>query len=189
MVHPVTKTFAAILSLALLVSANSSAEISWSLHPSISGPDGPSAPYVTATLGPRQIKYVPPIKWKITDTQFIPPGVPGAYAFANAIAIDKPAPWTTDRLKTLHDFILSHLPPGAKDASILSEGPLPVQIDGQPPCEISATYAYYGQTYSESVIFIERDKTQFQFHLDCPNPAFPSLHALFLSSLLSLDGI
>lgn len=183
------KTFTALFVLSTLLASTCRAEIQWTFHPSVHGIDGRSAPYVTSMLGAGEIRYVPPLKWTVSGTRFIPPGKIEADAFVVAIPIQAPAPWTPDRAKALYAAVLSQMVPrGASKATFLSEGVLPVQIDGQSAYEICLSYVSYGQAYSEGVVFVEHGKIQLQFHFGCLTDDFAPLHAAFVGSLLTAQG-
>jgi hypothetical protein len=189
MVHRIVKPFTLFFILSAFLASSCLAEIHWTFHPSVHGVDGPSAAYVTTALGGSELKYVLPAKWTLSDTRFIPPGNVQANAFVVAVPIQAPAPWTPDRGKELDAAALSHfVPGGATGATVLSEAVLPVKIDGQSAYEISISYSFYAQAFTECIVYVEHGKTQLQFHLVALRNDYPNLHGAFIGSLLSLDG-
>jgi len=183
------KSFTAGLALCALFASTCPAEINWTYHPRIHGPEGPESAYVTATVAGREIRYVPPVKWTVSGGLFIPPGKLQADCFVNAATIKAPAPWTADRAKAIHEAALAQLiPKGATNEAIISEGVIPIQIDGQSAYEICMSYAYYGQTYMKAVVFVEHLTMQLQFHFGSLKNDFADLHGAFLGSLSSVDG-
>jgi len=183
------KTLAAFFALSALLASTCSAEIQWTLHPSVQGIDGMTAPYVTSMLGGDEIRYVPPVDWTLSGDRFIPSGKVEADAYFDTARIQAPAPWTPDRAKALHSAVLSRMiPSGATDPAILSEGPLPVRVAGQSGYEICFSYFAYGRQFAESLVVAEHGDTQFQIHFGCLKGDFTDLHAAFVASLFTLRG-
>jgi len=183
------KLFTAFFVSSALLASTCVADVHWTYHPSVHTVDGPSGAYVTAKFRTGELRYAPPMKWALSDSRFIPPGKVEADAYVVAVPIRAPAPWTPDRAKALHAAALSQsVPKGATGAAVLSEGVLPVLIDGQSAYEICLSYSYYGQVFSESTVYVEHGNTQLQFHLGCLQNDFSTLHAAFLGSLLSVAG-
>lgn len=182
------KACGAFFILDLLLASTCLADVHWTFHPSVHGVDGPTAAYVTSNLGANQISYIPPLKWTLSGTRFIPPGKIEADAFIDAIPIRAASPWTPDRAKALDTAVLTKmLPTGASHGAILSEGVMPIEIAGESTYEICFSYDRYAQSYTESVVFVEHGKTQFQVHLGCLKDDFALLHPAFVSSLFSLQ--
>jgi hypothetical protein len=189
MVHRIVKPFTLFFILSALLASSCLAEIHWTYHPSVHGIDGPSAPYVTSPLGTVELRYVLPAKWTLSDTRFFPPGKLEADAYVVAVPIQAPAPWTPDRAKELVAAVLSQsVPRGATGATVVSEGLLPVRIDGQSAYEICFSYSFYAQAFTGCVVYVEHGKIQLQFHLVAQRKDYPDLHGAFVGSLLSLDG-
>lgn len=184
-----TRSVVIFLVLSALLASTGLADIHWILHPSVHTADGPSSAYATSILGSREITYVPPVHWLVSGTRFLPPGKTEADASVDAIPIKEPLPWTPDRIKETHAMVLSQaIPGGASKPAIVSEGMLPIQIDGQSVYEICVSYAFYGREYMESVDFLERGTLQLRFKFGCLKDDFTPLHAAFIASLLTLQG-
>jgi hypothetical protein len=182
------KPVAAFFGLSALAASMCLADVHWTFHPSVHGVDGPSAPYVTSELGANEISYIPPLKWTVSGTKFIPPGKIEADAFIDVVPIGAPSAWTPDRSRELHSAVLGQMvPSGASKATVVSEGVLPFEMEGGSPYEICFSYNRYAQSYMESVVFVEHGKTQFQIHLGCLKDDFALLHPAFVSSLFSLQ--
>ena len=160
------------------------------LHPSVIGSDGPTFPYVTTVLEGAEITYFPPVRWALSGGRFIPPGKTEADAYVEAVPIQGPAPWTPERAKAAHEAVLARIvPKGATNAAVVSEGATSFRIAGQCGYEICFSYAYYGQEYGGSVIFVEHGKTQLQFHLGCLKRDFDTLRGALNGSLFTLRGL
>ncbi len=182
------KTLTVLLVLSTFLVSSCPAQLQWTFHPPVHGPDGPSVAYATSGLGAIRIKYVLPAKWAVSGTRFLPPGKIEADAYVDAVPIKEQTPWTPDRAKQLHAMVLSQMVPRrSTDVSVLYEGIMPVQIDGQSSYEICVSYSYYGQKYTEGIVFVEYGKTQLAFHLCSLKVDFENLHPIFIGSLLSVD--
>jgi hypothetical protein len=184
------RAFAILSVLTWLLASTCHAELEWIFHPRVPGIDGPSPAYVTATLNSGHIRYEPPHGWIVSGSRFIAPGKTEADAFAEAVTIKGPSPWTADRAKALHSYVLARMvPKDATDATILSEGVMPIEIAEQTSYEICFTYGLYGQAYIESVVFTELGNTRLQFHFGCLRDDFSALHPVFTRSLRTVQGI
>jgi len=177
--------------MALLASAAPAlAEVSWTVHPSEMGSDGPTALYVTARLAGREIRYVPPLRWVVNSMGFKPPGMLEADARVTAAPIPADAPWTDIRGKIARAFVLVRLiPPGATKVSVDIETVNQLQVCSQGACEIGVSYAFYGQEISESFVFVEHNRLQLQFRFGGLKQDFPNLRAQFIASLSSVSGL
>jgi hypothetical protein len=181
------KTAACLLS-ATLLACTCRAGIDWTFHPSVQGTDGPTAPYVDSMVGGSEITYVPPVKWVVSGSQFLPPGKREADAYIEAYSIKAALPWTPDRAKALEAAALSRLPRGATNVKIDSEGVASLQVAGEISYEVRFSYIYFGQTFVESVLYAEHGTVQLRFHFGCLKSDFDALHAAFIGSLFSVRG-
>jgi len=178
------------LALLLLLASASLAEVPWAFHPSVIGPDGPTAAYVTAIIDSRQVRYVPPLKWQIGKTRFTPENKLEADAFLEAAPSPGDIPWTDARAKLARAFVLSRLVPGgATNVTVLSESLNPLTLFRRGTYEICFSYTRYGQEFSESIFFAEHGKTELQFHFGCLKKDFPDLHAQFIMSLSAFGDL
>ena len=175
--------------LGLLAVRSARADLHWTLHPSVMGPDGPTSAFATALINGNEIHYIPPAKWRVEGDRIIPPNAVSADAYLTVVPIAAPTPWTDDRAKELHRNVLAKMVPhGAKDAAIISEGVMPLQIAGQTTYAVCYTYAFYGQKYRESLHIVEHGNVQLQFHFGCLQSDYETFRAAFEGSLMTLRG-
>jgi hypothetical protein len=189
MVYSVIKKWFILCVAGIALASTCSAAIEWTLHPAVYGDDGLTAPFVTAMVGSNEITYVPPTQWMASGARVFPPAKIEADGYFDVAAIQAPSDWTADRVKVLHDTVLSRMiPRGTANPGIVSEKVLPMQIGGMSAYEICFTYARFAQQFEESVVFVEHGKTQLQIHFGSLKQDFADLHAAFLGSLFTLRG-
>ena len=189
MVHRVKYRFSAVLLASLFWAVNCFGEMEWAFHPSEHTNDGASAAYVTAPLDGGQLRYVLPSGWCFSGDRFLPTGKNEADAYIDAARIQSPSPWTPDRAKAVRDWIIAQkAAKKATNVACISEGELPFKIEGQSAYEFTLTYGYYGQRFTEAVVFVEHGQVQLQIHLGALKDDFAELHKEFVATLFSVNG-
>jgi hypothetical protein len=175
------------LLVSLLLCASAHAQFAY--HPSVPGPDGPTAAFVTFKAGNREVKYCPPVHWERFVDHFRPEKYDLAEASIVTSAIDAATPWTEDHIKQVREAVLSRMvPQGVTKLEVVSEEASPLKICGQETYEITFSCVAYGMEYETSVLFVEKEHTQLRFVLSTRKKDFADLHQVFRGSLFSVDG-
>ena len=179
-----------IIYIALCVSLHGMAEPNVQYHPSVAGTDGAEAAFVTFKDGDREIRYVPPENWTVSDAHFQPSGKIMADAWIDTIPIQEAIQWDDEHVKKIQSWVLtSFVPNGSENRAVVSEKMNPLKIGSHDTYEITVSYNFYGIDHKTSILFVERGKTEFRFIFVARKQDFEELHALFMGSLFSVDGI
>jgi hypothetical protein len=184
------RSIAILLALGSLLVSACRAELDWTYHPKVPGIDAPVPAYVTSKLETGEIRYIPPQKWTVSGTRFLPPGKIEADEYAEAISNQTRAPWTPERGQALYAEMASQITAkGATTVTLLSAGVTPILMAGQAAYEICFSYSFYGQAYTESVVLMDLGRTQLRFHFGCLQGDFAALHPTFVRSLRSVQPL
>lgn len=176
--------------LALCFSLRGMAEPNVQYHPSVFGPDGAQAAFVSFKDGDREIRYVPPENWTVSNAHFQPTGDKMADAWIDTSPILEPVQWNMEHIKKIQNWVMtSFIPKGSGNIKVVSEEINPLKIGKQETYEITISYNFYGLDYQTSILFVERGKTEFRFIFVAGKQNFEALHSCFRGSLFSLDGI
>lgn len=118
-----------------------------------------------------------------------PPEKPQAEATIIRFPVSKPQPFDDERLKKLLDDAMALVPKGSENVTIVSQERNPVVINQKETFQIILNYNLFGQSYTRSVLFMDRGREQMRFQLVCRSADFSNLHRLFLHSQFSWENL
>ena len=179
-----------ILYLALCFSLHAMAQTHFQYHPSVLGDDGAEAAFVTFKAENREIRYVPPADWGISDGHFRPGGEITADVWIDTSPLPAPVQWNEEHIQQIRDWVLTgFIPKQSRNITIVSEELNPLKIGGLATFEITVSYDFFGLDRQTSILFVNRGKTDFRFICAARKQNFEALHSSFRGSLFSVDGI
>lgn len=81
------------------------------------------------------------------------------------------------------------MPKGSTDIQLTSQEKNPLMIQRKETFLLTLTYNFYGQSYSRSILFLNRGKEQIRFQLACHQADFNELQKAFLGSQYSWQNL
>jgi hypothetical protein len=105
------------------------------------------------------------------------------------VSLPKLASFDDETLKKLVGEALASVPRGSTDAQLVSQEKNPLMIERKETFLVVFTYILYGQSYSRSSLFLNRDKEQIRFQLACRQTDFKELQKAFLGSQYSWQNL
>ena len=92
-------------------------------------------------------------------------------------------------MRNLVDEALASVPTGSTHAQLISHEKNPLMIERKETLLLTLTYNFYGQSYSRSILFLNRRKEQIRFQLACRGADFKELQKAFLGSQYSWQNL
>ncbi len=145
--------------------------------------------------GAKEITYSPPRGWEYSGSAnkltLHPPNKPQAEATIYWIPLPEPAAATFDdqTVKKLVEETLGAAPSGSTNVRLVSQEKDPLMIERKGTFLVVVSYDLYGNSYTRSVMFLNRGKEQVRFQLLCRSGDFKELQKAFLGSQYSWQGL
>lgn len=182
MVHALTIVFACLLSAGI-------ARAELDLTPKLShyDLDGIKFRKLVFSESGKEITYVPPRDWDYSGTAarlvLHPPKKTQAEASITKFALPGITALDEQATKMLVAEALKSLPVESTNVSVTSQEKNPFLVAGKETFLVSLTYNLYGETYSRSLVFLNRSTDQIRFQLIARSTDFKELQADFQKSL------
>jgi hypothetical protein len=155
--------------------------------------DGVTYRQLAFSDGTQTITYRAPTSWRYfgTANQLVlrPPNNPQAEATITKVPLSQPVQFDDDTVKRLVAEITAAVPKESKGATVVSQQRNPVVIDGKDTFLVILEYTVVNQTYSRSILFLNRGTEQLRFQLTCPKADFKDLQATFFRSQFSWENL
>jgi hypothetical protein len=141
----------------------------------------------------REVTYVPPRDWDYSGsaTRLIlhPPRKAQAEAAITTTSLPSGTGLDEAATNTLVNETLRSVPVGSTHIAVISQERNPLLIAGKETFFVSVTYIFYGETYTRSVLFLNRASEQMRFQLISRSSDFEELQAEFQRSLYSWKNL
>src|ERR1700680_4557519 len=188
MVH----SLALIVSLLLLV-GNARADLQFTPKIVEYELDGVKFKHLAFSDGAKEITSSSPRGWgysgNANQLTLHPPNKSQAEATISKVPLSQPANFDDETLKKLVDEALASVPKGSTDIQLTSQEKNPLMIQRKETLLLTLTYNFYGQSYSRSILFLNRGKEQIRFQLTCHQADFNELQKAFLGSQYSWQNL
>lgn len=161
-------------------------------HPDEYEVEGAHFPCMNLSCGDLKITMTPPKGWECAGGSkkaiFRIPGKIQADASIEMTSLDAPDDFES-LAANINDTAASFLPKDSQDITVEEVGKDCPAISGHTTIEVVLKYWRNNETWTRSILLLNRDKTRFSFVLDCHSADFAELHAQFRSSLFSVQGL
>jgi len=155
--------------------------------------DGVKFKHLAFSDGAKEITYSSPRGWgysgNANQLTLHPPNKSQAEATISKVPLSQPANFDDETLKKLVDEALASVPKGSTDIQLTSQEKNPLMIQRKETLLLTLTYNFYGQSYSRSILFLNRGKEQIRFQLTCHQADFNELQKAFLGSQYSWQNL
>jgi hypothetical protein len=155
--------------------------------------DGVTYKQLAFSDGTKTITYRPPTNWRYfgDPNQLVlrPPNKPQAEATINKIPLSQAVQFDDETVKKLVTEMIAAVPKETKAVTVVSQQRNPVIIDGKDTFLVILDYTLVGQTYSRSILFLNRGTEQLRFQLTCREVDFEDLQATFFRSQFSWENL
>jgi len=135
----------------------------------------------------KEITYVPPKDWDYSGNAarliLHPPKKAQAEASITRSALPGVTVLDEQAMKMLVSEALKSVPVESTNVTVTSQEKNLFLIAGKETFLVSLTYTLYGETYSRSLVFLNRSTDQIRFQLISRSPDFKQLQAEFQRSL------
>ena len=182
----------ALASLLLVAAARADLQ----LTPRISQYEGDGVKFKQLTFsdgGAKEITYSPPREWDYSGNAnqltLYPPNKSQAEATIFKVPLSQPASFDDETVKKLVNEALASVPTGSTSVHLISQEKNPLMIERKETLLLTLTYNFYGQSYSRSILFLNRRKEQIRFQLACRGADFKELQKAFLGSQYSWQNL
>lgn len=169
------------------------AELRLQPQPSTFQLEGITFPQVIFHDNDKVVAYVPPRGWKYSGSETIlrlwPNGVTQAEASVTKLPLSKTASFDEANRHVFVEEAIAALPQGSTNAQVVSQELNPVRIGGNDTFLVTISFTSYGNDFSRSVMFLNREQDQIQFQLTSRTSDFPALQKAFLKSHFSWRGL
>jgi hypothetical protein len=143
--------------------------------------------------GGHRVTYAPPRKWTYSGggNRFVlrPASESNAEAVITVSNLSRPETFDAATIKRLSDDVLASIPPGSTNVSVVSQQLNPILIGGKPTFQIVISYNSYGQAYTRSVMFLDRQNDQVRFQLTASQNVFREAQKAFERSHYSWQNL
>jgi hypothetical protein len=141
----------------------------------------------------KDVTYVPPRDWDYSGNETKLVLHPRQKAQAEA-SVTKSVLGTASRFdevttKLLVAEALRSIPAGSTDVALISQEINPFLFAGKETFRVSWTYTFYGETYTRSLLVVNRATDQIRFQLVCRTADFEGLQKEFHRSLFSWQNL
>lgn len=175
-----------------LFTATACAELDLTPHASQYEVEGMMFKNITFLDGDKKVTYTPPSGWayrgSALEAVLSAPNKVQAEVTIRKQVLKAPQAFDEQVAKQLATQAAAALPQGSTNVEIISQELNPLRIDLKDTVEVVLNYSAFGQAFTRSVLFINRDQQQFTFMLDCQKADFAGLHQDFYGSLYSMEG-
>jgi hypothetical protein len=182
-----------IFACCLFLSASAQAELQ--LVPSVDEfvLDGARLKQLAFRDGDRKVTYQSPHGWDYsgTATQLTlhPPHKLDAEATIATIPRTDQSPFDDEALKKLVADVIVLAPKGSSNVVVESQEKAPLRIGNRETFLVVISYSVLGNTYSRSILFINRGPEQIRCQLTCRSSDFKELQRTFLGSQYSWHNL
>jgi hypothetical protein len=173
-----------------------SARAELQLNPSVSEftLDGAKLSHLVFSDGSgKDIFYSPPRGWKYSGSgsklTLQPANKQKAEATITRMALPQPTEFDDETTKRLTEEALVSVPKGCANAQIVSQEKSPLRINRKETLLVIVSYDLYGETFSRSILFMNRPGEQLRFQLTCLQADFSELQKAFLGSQYSWQNL
>ena len=139
--------------------------------------------------GKRRIVYELPRLWDYhgggNSLQLAPPKAESADASIQIAELPKPQPLDDNLCAAFKEQSLRSAPPGAQNATVISEEINPVRLERGDVYGVTISYNALGQTFCRNTLYVNLPDAQLTFRLTARKADFEALQRAFRSSILS----
>lgn len=139
--------------------------------------------------GKRRVVYELPLEWSYrgggSSLQLVPVKAESADASIQVVDITKPQPFDEKLFAALKEQSLRAAPPGAQNATVISEEMNPVRLERGDVYAVTISYQALGQNFHRSTLYVNLPDMQLTFRLTARKADFETLQRAFRSSILS----
>lgn len=151
--------------------------------------DGAKLKQLAFQDGGKKVTYQSPRGWdysgSATQLTLRPPKKTQAEATITRISLSAPGIFDDESLKKLVADATALAPKGSANVTVVSQEKSPLRINGKETFLVILKYDFYGESYSRSILFLNREKEQIRFQLTSRQGDFSQLQKAFLSSQCS----
>src|SRR4051812_1204698 len=108
----------------------------------------------------KEVTYAPPTGWECSGSgaqlTLRPKDKAQAEATVTKVALKEPMPFNEETLKKLAEEALASVPSGSTEVHLIAQEQNPVYIEGKETFLVTMSYAFYGDTYGRSIMFMNR---------------------------------
>ena len=155
--------------------------------------DGAKLKQLAFQDGGKKVTYQSPRGWdysgSTTQLTLRPPKKTQAEATITRIPLSAPGAFDDETLKKLVADPAGLAPKGSQNVAIISQGKNPLLINRKETFLVVLNYDFYGESYSRSILFLNREKEQIRFQLTSRKADFRELQQAFLSSQYSWQNL
>lgn len=136
--------------------------------------------------GSKIVTYQSPRGWKYsgnsTQLTLRPPGKTQTEATITRISLSEPACFDDESLAKLVTEAIAQLPKGSEGIYVTLQEKNPLMIQSKETFLVIINYTAFGEKYSRSILFLNREKDQIRSQLTCRQEDFEGLQRAFLRS-------
>lgn len=155
--------------------------------------DGVKLKQLAFSDGAKQVTYQAPRGWEYagsaTQLTLHPPNKSQAEAIIYKAPLPQPASFDDETAKKLVDEAIASMPKGSTDVTLASQEKNPLLINRKETFLVTFTYNFYGESYTRSILFLNRGNEQIRFQLVCRQADFKELQKAFLGSHYSWHNL
>jgi len=155
--------------------------------------DGAKLKQLAFQDGGKKVTYQSPRGWdysgSATQLTLRPPKKTQAEATITRIPLSAPGAFDEETLKKLVADPAALAPKGSQNVAIISQEKNPFLLNRKETFLVVLNYDFYGQSYSRSILFLNREKEQIRFQLTSRKADFRELQQAFLSSQYSWHNL
>lgn len=155
--------------------------------------DGAKLKQLAFSDGDKKVTYQSPRGWdysgSATQLTLRPPKKPQASATITRIPLSEPGAFDDQSLKKLVGEAMALAPKGSTNVTVVSQEKNPLRINSKETFLVVLSYDFYGESYTRSILFLNREKEQIRFQLTSRQADFNELQRAFLSSQYSWQNL
>lgn len=155
--------------------------------------DGARVKQLAFQDGGKKVTYQSPRGWdysgSATQLTLRPPKKNQAEAIITRIPLPEPGVFDDESLKKLLADPTTLAPKGSQNVAIISQEKNPLLINRKETFLVVLNYDFYGESYSRSILFVNREREQIRFQLTSRKADFRELQKAFLSSQYSWHNL
>jgi hypothetical protein len=172
--------------LGALFIASAHADLQLTPKASESWVDGAKIKFLAFSDGSgKDVTYGPPAGWECSgsSTKFtLHPPKSQAEGTISRMSLSKPAVFDDETMKKLTTEVLASVPGGSTGVTLVSQEKNPLLIAQKETFLVIVSYAFYGENYQRSMMFLNRGNEQVRFQFVSRAADFNVLQAAFQGS-------
>ena len=141
----------------------------------------------------KRVTYESPRGWDYsgnsTQLTLRPPNKAQADATITRVPLSQPGNFDQESMQKLVSDSVALVPKGSENINVVSQEKNSAVIQSKETFLITLTYAFYGQKYGRSILFLNRGKEQIRSQLTCHQADFEQLQAAFLRSQFTWQNL